>query len=217
MIYRIKDWAEQYENNRSRELKKLDWFAMPNKQDGDGYTYLVELENGAAIFGAWCACAQIASRCDPRGTLLRDNKKPHDAQSLARMSRLPAGIIQAMLEVCLSEEVNWLETIDNIEVIDLPAPAGEIPAPSREIPAGGCLEGKGREGKEGEGKKGSEVPPVLKLSERISLERELKAIGKELAGLGELTDHDRSDASYKRIVELTLRQSMLRKMLGVVA
>lgn len=135
--YRIKNWDSLYENNRTRELKKLDWFPMPNKQDGDGYTLIMELENGAAIFGAWVACAQIASRCDPRGTLLRDGKKPHDSCSLSRMSRISKDIIEAMLKAVSNSDVNWLEIIDlQLECDNL--------ARSCENVATGCLEGKGK-------------------------------------------------------------------------
>jgi hypothetical protein len=34
--------------------------------DGDGYTELVDHDDGAAHLGAWCAIVQIASKCDPR-------------------------------------------------------------------------------------------------------------------------------------------------------
>jgi len=216
-IYRIIDWEKIYENNRSRELKKLDWFAMPNKQDGDGYTSLVSMENGAALFGAWCAVAQIASRCDVRGTLMRDNGKPHNAQSLARMSRLPAGIIQDMLNTCLSEEINWLETIELNEVAEKPASFGDNPAPSCDIPASGCLEGKGKKGKkEGDGKEPPH-PPAFSLSNRIALEKELTRIANEIKTLGTLADHDKGTTRYNRLVTLQTRQQEIRKQLGVVA
>src|ERR1035438_455292 len=108
-LYSIRDWNKIYENNRTRELKRIDWFPMPNKQDGDGYTAIMERSDGAAILGAFVACVQIASRCDPRGTLLRDSKKPHDSTSLSRMSRIPVLIIKDMLDMCSSTDVNWLE------------------------------------------------------------------------------------------------------------
>lgn len=142
ILYKIRNWATLYENNRTRELKKLDWLPIPNKQDGDGYTLLMEQPDGAAIFGAWIACAQIASRCDPRGTLLRDGKKPHDSASLSRMSRIPVGIIESMLKAVSHEDVNWLEVIYLEKVHNNPAPPCDNPAPP-------CLEGKGREGNEG--------------------------------------------------------------------
>src|ERR1700761_5016602 len=127
-LYKIRDWNEKYENNRTRELKKLDWLPIPNKQDGDGYTLVMEQPDGAAIFGAFIACAQIASRCDPRGTLLRDCKKPHDSASLSRMSRFPAEVIERMLTVASSNEVNWLEIIALENTFENPAGGCGIPA-----------------------------------------------------------------------------------------
>ena len=150
-LYRIKDWSVHFENNRTRELKAMAWVPVPNKQDGDGYTTLVSRENGAAILGAWLVILQIASKCDPRGTLLRDGKKPHDPHSLARISRLPAGIIQEALEICV-KEVQWIEIVEDIT----------IPQDGATIPQGGaprvCArnEGKGMELKEQ--KEGANVP-----------------------------------------------------------
>jgi hypothetical protein len=153
-LYKIKNWDSLYENNRTRELKRLEWFPMPNKQDGDGYTFIMEQKDGAAIFGAWVACVQVASRCgNPagRGVLMRDGKMPHDSQSLSRMTRIPAAIIEKMLSVCSSQDVSWFE-ISDIET-ECGISAGECG-----ISAGECLEGKGREEKrmEGNEKNGSE-------------------------------------------------------------
>lgn len=68
-----------------------------------------------------------------------------------------------------------------------------------------------------EGKKeGTENAP-LKLSQRISYEKELTRIGTELSKLGRLKDYDESSKSYKRIQELTERQMELRTALGVKA
>lgn len=86
---RIAGWDEHFENNRTRELKVMRWVPLPNKFDGDGYTELVDHKNGAAHFGAWVALVQVASRCDPRGTLLRSCGKLHDPASLARITRIP--------------------------------------------------------------------------------------------------------------------------------
>src|SRR5205085_2332029 len=106
-----KDWGTRYENNRSRELKSLEWVPIPNRQDGDGYTLLVDRPNGAALFGAWIAVVQVASRCEPRGTLLRDAATAHDSSSLSRMTRIPKEVIEQMLSVC-TEETKWLETLE---------------------------------------------------------------------------------------------------------
>lgn len=108
-VYRIAAWSDHFENNRTRELKSLDWVPIPNKHDGDGYTELLEHPNGAAHFGAWNAIVQVASKCDPRGTLLRDGRKPHDSQSLARITRLPALVYDEALPRLV--HIGWLELI----------------------------------------------------------------------------------------------------------
>jgi hypothetical protein len=109
--YRIKNWIDIYENNRTRELKDLKWFPCPVKLSGDGYSMITEQKDGAAIFGAWMACMEVAASCDPRGTLLRSAGIPHDAASIARQTRLPVKIIDRMLSFCFSI-CNWLELID---------------------------------------------------------------------------------------------------------
>ena len=124
--YRIKDWANAYENNRTRELKYMDWIPIPNRHDGDGYTLLVDRENGAQMLGAWLAILQVASKCDPRGTLLRDSATPHDSASIGRITRIPKAIVQQALDI-LVNECKWVEIIGERSN---PAPSCDNPAPS---------------------------------------------------------------------------------------
>lgn len=146
-VLRIKDWDKHFENNRTRELKKMTWVPFPNKQDGDGYTDLMSHLDGVAHFGCWIAICQVASKCDPRGTLLRDNpalgcdpdkhpqKRPHDTASLSRMTRVPEEILKKAIDRLII--IGWLETY-------------EIPAPKCDpSTAEGCAlpEGNGTEGK----------------------------------------------------------------------
>jgi hypothetical protein len=149
-IYRIKDWSKHYENNRTRELKRMEWVPVPNKHDGDGYTALVDRENGAALLGCWIGILQIASKCEPRGTLIRHNPaggcgkvrdgvEPHTSASISRITRLPSKLIDEALLVLINE-CKWVEIIGENE------DAAEIP----HNPAGGCgkvpMEGNGTEG-----------------------------------------------------------------------
>lgn len=118
-IYRIKDWDTRYENNRTRAYKKLDWVPMPNKMDGDGYTELVELSKGekeyfgALRFAGWCALIEIASRCDPRGTLCRNSAGTcgHTAETLSRISRLPIIVFDLVFDRAM--QIGWIEDISN--------------------------------------------------------------------------------------------------------
>lgn len=118
--YRIKNWNQIYENNRTRELKKLQWIPIPVKLDGDGYTNIMCDENGQprktgpAIFGAFIAILEVAASCDNialRGTLLRSSGEPHDFASLARITRIPIKIIEDMFSFC-TISIKWIEIID---------------------------------------------------------------------------------------------------------
>lgn len=131
MIYRIKKWNDLYENNRTRDMKFMAWVPLPNRHDGDGYTTLIDRPNGAALFGAWVAIVQVASRCEPRGTLLRDGAEPHDSTSLSRMTRIPAKVIQEMLTVC-TNECKWLEISEAQEGAEKPQEGATIPHPTDE-------------------------------------------------------------------------------------
>lgn len=167
-VLRITDWETHFENNRTRELKNLDWVPVPNKMDGDGYTELVEHENGAAHYGAWHAILKIASRCYPRGVLLRDGSaaseesrttlrygrtllregaKPHSAHSLARISRLPLSVFEEAIPRLIS--IGWLERI-SLQTSEITQMSQEGAGKSQDG-AGKRLR-KGREGKGIEGK-----------------------------------------------------------------
>jgi uncharacterized phage protein (TIGR02220 family) len=132
MAIEIVDWDKHYENNRTRELKQMQWVPIPNRQDGDGYTELLDHKNGPSHFGAWCALVQVASRCDPRGTLLRDSAVPHDEASLARMTRIPFEVWKEALPRLLS--IGW------IKGYGIPHEGATIPHPS----AMNGMEGNGK-------------------------------------------------------------------------
>lgn len=122
-VYRIKDWEKNFENHKTRILKNLAWVPFPNKHDGDGYTELIgDHPNGVAHYGVWCALVQVASKCSPRGTLLRDENRPHTADTLSRMTRIPPQIITEALER-LSGTVKWMEVVTEKELTESGATA----------------------------------------------------------------------------------------------
>jgi hypothetical protein len=110
-VYRVKGWRDYFENNRTRTMDVMRWVPIPNKHDGDGYTEMVDGPDGAAIYGAWVALVQVASKCHPRGTLLRDNKTPHTPESIARVTRLPVKSIEKVIQKAASGSVGWLEVV----------------------------------------------------------------------------------------------------------
>lgn len=143
-VYRIRDWAQHFENNRTRELKHLEWVPVPNRHDGDGFTELMDHPDAMSHYGAWHLILQVASKCDPRGTLLRDGaggvKTPHTARSLARITRGDESVFTAAIERLLT--IGWIECYDD------PALACDIPAPRcGKVP----MEWNGMEGNRNEG------------------------------------------------------------------
>lgn len=143
-LYKIKDWEKHFENNRTRDMKVMSWIPVPNKHDGDGYTVLVDHENGAAHLGCWLAILQVASKCGERGTLLRDGKKPHDSASISRLTRLPRSLIQDALERLTSEEIGWVEVVENNDDTEKPQEPAETPHDDAEKPQEPARKGRER-------------------------------------------------------------------------
>ena len=140
--YRIRNWDEHFENNRTRDMKDMRWVPVPNKHDGEGYAYIMSLKDGISIYGAWHLILQVASKCKERGTLLRDDGTPLLAKSIAIKSRGDEKTIQRALEICCSPEVDWIEALT-----EEPQEGAEIP----QEPARKGREWNGIEGREENG------------------------------------------------------------------
>ncbi len=148
LVLRVIDWDELFENNRTRALKTMGWVPIPNKHDGDGYTELIEHPSGPVHYACWVTIVQVASRCRPRGTLLRSIKHSHDSASLSRITRIPVDFFDEAIPRLIT--IAWLERIPLLDIdldaerqVDVRATSGR-----RHLAAL-----KGREGKER--KKGS--------------------------------------------------------------
>lgn len=149
ILYRIPNWEADFENNRSRTVKNLLWVILPNKHDSEGYLTIIEDHpNGPAHYACWVTITQVASRCQPRGTLVRDDGRPYDAKALARRTRISADLFAEALPRLVG--VGWL-------VAEVVATQEVATQPDTTL-SGACQEGvrkapkKGREGKGNEGK-----------------------------------------------------------------
>lgn len=131
ILYSITGWNDHFENAKSRTIKTLSYALIPNKQDGDGYTELMDHPNGTTHYGAWVAIVLAASKCSPRGTLIRDTGKPHDEFTLSRMTRVPVEVLQEALPRLLL--IGWL-TSEQVSDKDVAAiqDAANPKYPSRE-------------------------------------------------------------------------------------
>jgi len=144
--YRIVGWDDRFENHESRKIKVLNWVAMPNHHDTAGYRRLVTMPNGAALYGAWCAVVQVASRCPVRG-VLASASRPLEAIDLEAKTGMKSKLFDELFSVVTDPSICWLET-------DLPVcrdKPGESPG-TTPIQVGRYV-GRyvGREGTEGKG------------------------------------------------------------------
>lgn len=153
-FYRVRNWDEYFENNRTREYKHLSWVPIPNKHDGDGFTELLDHQNGMIHFAAWVLIVQVASKCAPRGTLVREGYQPHDYRSLARVTRGSAKSFEEAIPRLV--KIGWLEVATvNASPSDGSFEPGQLsllpdrqnPAEACDIPAAPCIEKKGTEQK----------------------------------------------------------------------
>jgi hypothetical protein len=108
---RVRDWASRFENSRTRELRTLAWLPEPTDLSSDLYSAIVDHPDGAAHFGISSALHKVASKSSPRGDLRREDGRPHDAQSLARVTRIPQSFVEAAISRLL--ELGDLETVTN--------------------------------------------------------------------------------------------------------
>jgi len=106
---RVPNWGTRFESYRTRRLRNLRRIRVPIVLESEGYRTLLSHENGAAHYGAWVSILLVASKCNPRGTLLRDNGKPHTTASLAAMTAFPGEIFAEAIPRLI--EIGWLELV----------------------------------------------------------------------------------------------------------
>jgi hypothetical protein len=144
--YRIVNWAKHFENNRTRDMKEMQWVPIKNRM-GTGYTELMLADDTGSFFGAWVALVEVASTCTPRGTLLRGNCGL-TAGKLAAICRFRPDVMDAAIAKLL--EMGWLEEIQES--------AGKPQADCGQT--AGSLRPHKKEGKEGKEGKEAAAPPL---------------------------------------------------------
>lgn len=181
-VLQIVDWDGRFENNRTRDMREMKWVPIPNRHDGNGYTWLLDHPNGENHYCAWVLIAQVASKCrrlkprhfsacdcdkvwGGRGTLLQATAEPHDSASLARITRARKETFDEAIPRLI--KLRWLE------IVELEIPDGVELEPDDEIPqegatgtSGGCgktpprvrARRKGNEGKDNINKRLHGIP-----------------------------------------------------------
>lgn len=140
-LLKIAGWNEHFENNRSRTVTDLKWVAIPNRHDGEGYSRLMSDKNAAEIFTVWILLLQVASRCKPRGSLIRNDGMPMDLAMIAIRTRAPLKWFTK--SVPFLKQIGWVEES-----------ASDCQSGDSQL-TGDCQAGD--EGREGNGKEGKEM------------------------------------------------------------
>ncbi len=141
-VYQVRDWDRHFENFKSRTVDRCGYVCTPNKQHGEGLTYILSLNDGLSIYGVFNlilgACSQHGK---PReGWLTNDGTaqgKPWTASSLSIRWRQTVQVVVRALEVLSSSEVGWL----------IAHPVSEAGYQTDTAVSGNGMELKGKEGK----------------------------------------------------------------------
>jgi hypothetical protein len=160
--YNVRGFAAEFETSESRKLKHLPWIALPTKQEGDGYTELMDHPNGCAHFGAWTAILQLAAKCSPRGALIRDlggRKLAHDYKSISRITRVPESILAEAIPRLM--ELGWLEELELASTCDNLPTHARVPADDGILPGA-----QDRTGQDITGQERTDPPPAQEVGEK---------------------------------------------------
>lgn len=111
-IYQVAEWGKRFEGAKSRTYENKTSCQMPTKH-GLGYRRIVRSQDGAAMFGAWCALIQVLSRhpkpragyCTHDGT---PDGRAYTAADMELLTDIPEAIFARLIEVASSPDVGWL-------------------------------------------------------------------------------------------------------------
>ena len=107
--YQINNWNGIFETSESRKYKALNWVAMPNSMDGEGYNMVKSLKQAPEIFCAWCLIVEVASRCPQRGILVDKDGNPYNPKRLAMKTGYPESIFVLALKELTKPEIGWIK------------------------------------------------------------------------------------------------------------
>ena len=179
---RIKHWENLYENSRSRRVEKAAWVPIPNKHDGEGFCRIMDEKNGLEIFACWILILQIASKCKPRGSLIREDGSALDIFSImlkTRMSKSKAKVLERAISMIL--QIGWLERVKCKSNTQLPLDVNTT------APEGNGIEGNGIET--------DTVVSVCSEPKALSPSQRIKFTDKEFIGIIE-SDYERWATAY---------------------
>lgn len=130
-VYRVKDWEQRFENDRSRCRDRCGFVAMPNK-NGKGKQLILREPDGAMIFG-WFAlvCEELSKQKKPRHGWLTDSGLPSDSPwtpaELTVITGCTAEQTSRAISVLIRPDIKWLVAAP------LALPPDSLPTPARTV------------------------------------------------------------------------------------
>jgi len=112
-LLQVRDWQICFETNRTRTKNIQTHGLIPNKQDGEGYTMLLKMENGEAMYGAFHAMILLLSKQPSNvrnGWLTKDgtkNGQHYSTKDLAEKTKFTTSTIKEMLNVVV--DIGWIK------------------------------------------------------------------------------------------------------------
>ena len=110
--YRIVEWEKHYETSETKrgKIKRMSWVAFTNKHDGEGLARLMaHKRRGVEYFGAFILMVEVASKCEPRGLLVRDDGTPHTPESLSAKTRAASQSFKSAIPKLI--DAGWIEDL----------------------------------------------------------------------------------------------------------
>lgn len=165
-MLRIAKWSETFENAKTRKLVGLDYIHVPTGVDSAGYIELMSRgAEGVMAYAVFLAICQWSATCRPgvRGLIARSDGRPLPIRHLAMVIRMPPEIVQQAIDVLCSDDVHWLEVVNDSDTascdnISQPS-ASHLPTISQpsatDLPVV-SVQGEERRGEEGKGEEGKE-------------------------------------------------------------
>lgn len=110
-LLQVIGWHDCFETHRTRGTTRQTQCLVPNKQGGGGYTTLLAMKNGEALYGAFHAMILYLSKQESRnGWITKDGTDKGDpltSEDLADAIQFSAATTQKMLSV-ITNEIGWI-------------------------------------------------------------------------------------------------------------
>jgi hypothetical protein len=106
----IKQWDSLYETAETRKIRKLTFYAKPNKLVGLGINRTRQHERGLEFLGVWNLMVDLASQSEQgqRGWFIR-NGEALTAQEIAYLISIPQEPVEGAIKHFLTKGIAWLE------------------------------------------------------------------------------------------------------------